>query len=78
MQYGRRRPRYNAYAVAARNSIADYVSSKSSNAVFMDTTTIHTALSLLLGDPTALTPMMLLDLANVVSTIITNDNIFQF
>jgi len=35
-------------------------------------------LSLLLGDSTVLTPMMLLDLADVVSSIITNYNIFHF
>ena len=43
----------------------------------MDTTTIQTALSLLQGNSDILTPMTLLDLANVVSALIVNDNVFH-
>jgi hypothetical protein len=70
-------PDHDLYAQEARKWIDQYVFSKSYNAVFMDTTTIQSALSLLQGNSSILTPMTLLDLANVVSALIVNDNIFH-
>jgi hypothetical protein len=56
-------PDHNAYAEAVRRWTYNCVGSNAPNAVFMDTTTIHTALSLLLeAGPKYLTPMTLLDL----------------
>jgi hypothetical protein len=70
-------PDPQAYGAAVRNWIQACIASPRPNAVFMDTTTIQTALSLLKGDRQILTPMTLLDLANVTSALIVNDNIFH-
>jgi hypothetical protein len=63
--YFKGQPDLDAYTEGVQEWIKASVASKSPNAVFMDTTTMQTALSLLRGGSEILTPMTLLDLANV-------------